>query len=58
MITYRSVPYFLTEAQKQEHVDYCLKMLEKFDGGRSKRVLDIVTGDESQLYYYDPEMKR
>lgn len=58
MITYRSVPYFLTEAQKQEHVDYCLKMLEKFDDGRSKRVLDIVTGDESRFYYYDPEMKR
>jgi hypothetical protein len=58
MITYRLGPYFLTEAQKQEHVDYCLKMLEKFDDGRSRRVLDIVTGDESQFYYYDPEMKR
>ena len=58
MITYRSVPYFLTEAQKQEHVDYCLKMLEKFDDGRSRGVLDIVTGDESRLLYYDQEMKR
>ncbi len=57
MITCRSVPYFLTTAQKQEHVQYCLKMLEKFDGGRSRRVHDIVTGDGSQLYYYDPEMK-
>ncbi len=57
MITYRSVAYFMTEAQKQEHVDYCLKILEKFDDGRSRRVLDIATGDESQFYYYDPEMK-
>ena len=57
MITYRSVPYFLTEAQKQDHVEYCLKMLEKFDDSRSRRVLDIVTGDESRFYYYDPEMK-
>jgi hypothetical protein len=43
MITCRSVPYFLTEAQKQEHVEYCLKMLEKFDGSRStlkKMVVD------------------
>jgi hypothetical protein len=58
MIKYRSVPCFLTEAQKQEHVDHCLKMLEKFDDGRSRRVVDIVTGDESRFYYYDPEMKR
>ena len=47
MITCRSVPYFLTEAKKQEHVDYCLKMLEKFDSGRSIRMHDIITGDES-----------
>jgi histone-lysine N-methyltransferase SETMAR len=33
-------------------------MLEKFDGGRSKRVYDIITGDESWFYYYDPETKR
>jgi len=58
MITYRSVPYFLIEAQKQKHVDNCLKMLEKFHDGRLRRVLDIVTGDESRFYYYDPELKR
>jgi len=52
------VPYFLTEAQKQDRVDYCLEMLEKFDGGRSKRVYDVITDDESWFYYYDPEMKR
>jgi histone-lysine N-methyltransferase SETMAR len=33
-------------------------MLEKFDRGRSKRVYDIITGDESWFYYYDPETKR
>ncbi|CAF1547696.1 unnamed protein product, partial [Rotaria sordida] len=33
-------------------------MLEKFDGGRSKRVSDIITGDESWFYHYDPETKR
>ncbi len=57
-VTCRWVPHFLTEAQKQDRVDYCLKMLEKFDGDRSKRVYDIVTGDESWFYYYDPETKR
>ena len=41
----RSMPYFLTETQKRDRVDYCLEMLEKFDGGRSKRVYDIITCD-------------
>jgi len=57
-ITCRWVPHFLTEAQKQDRVDYCLEMLKKFDGGRSKGVYDIITGDESCFYYYDPELKR
>lgn len=57
-ITCRWVPHFLTEGQKQDRVDYCQKMLEKFDGGRSKRVYDVITGDESWFYYYDPETKR
>ena len=38
---------FLTEAQKQDPVDYCLAMLKKFDGSRSKRVNDIITDDEN-----------
>ncbi len=52
------VPHSLTEAQKQDHVGYCVEMLEKFDSGRSKRVCDIITGDESWFYYYDSETKR
>jgi hypothetical protein len=55
-ITCRLVPHFLTEAQKQDHVDYCLEMLKAFDGGESKCVYDIITGDESWFYYYDPEL--
>ena len=57
-ITCRWVPHFLTEAQKQDRVDYCLAMLKKFDGDRSKRMYDIITGNESCIYYYDPETKR
>ena len=48
---------FLVEAQKQDRVDYCLVMLKKLDEGRSKRVYDNITGDESWFYYYDPETK-
>ena len=57
-ITCRWVPRFLTKAQKQDRADYCLAVLKKFDGGKSKRVHDIITGDESCFYYYDPETKR
>ncbi|CAF3108963.1 unnamed protein product, partial [Rotaria sp. Silwood2] len=57
-VTCRWVPHSLSEAQKQDRVDYCLQMLKKFDGGKSKRVYDIITSDESWFYYYDPETKR
>ena len=33
-------------------------MLRKFDGGRFPRVWDIVTGDETWVYQYDPEAKQ
>ena len=33
-------------------------MLKKFDGGSSNRVDNIITGDESCFYYYDPQTKR
>ena len=32
-------------------------MLRKFDGGRSPRVWDIVTGHETWVYQYDPNTK-
>eukprot|EP00795_Rhopilema_esculentum_P010561 gene10560-biopygen13084 len=54
----RWVPHCLTEAQKEHRVNWCQFMLEKFDSGRSKRVYDIVTGDESWIYQFDPETKR
>jgi histone-lysine N-methyltransferase SETMAR len=38
-VTCRWVPHFLTEAQRQDRVDYCLKMLKKFDGGQIKTCL-------------------
>jgi histone-lysine N-methyltransferase SETMAR len=52
------VPHSLTEAQKQARVDWCKEMLEKFDYGRSKLVSEVVTGDETWLYHFDPETKR
>ena len=33
-------------------------MLQKYDRGASKHVYDIVTGDESWIYAYEPESKQ
>ena len=54
----RWVPHNLSEEQKQGRVDWCTRMLRKFDGGRSPRVWDIVTGDETWEYQFDPEAKQ
>ena len=34
------------------------EMLQKYDHGASKHVYDIVTGDESWIYSYEPESKQ
>ena len=49
------MPHQLTEEQKRSRVDWCLHMLRKFHGGRSERVWDIVTDNETVVYRYDPE---
>ena len=54
----RWVPYRLTEEQKRARVEWCHYMLRKFDGGRSPRVNDIVTGHETYIFQYDPETKQ
>ena len=54
----RWVPHNLSEGQRQGRVDWCTHMLRNFDRGRSPRVWGIVTGDETWVYQYDPEMKQ
>ena len=49
------VPHNLSEEQKRGRVARCTHMLRTFDRGRSPRVWDIVTGDETWVYRYDPE---
>ena len=44
--------------QKQDCVDWSKEMLEKYDRGASKYVYDIVIGDESWIYVYEPESKQ
>ena len=47
-----------TEAQKQVRVKWSKEMLKKFNRGRSNLVYNIVTGDETSIYSYEPESKQ
>ena len=53
----RWVPYTLIDDQKQLRIQFCHYSLKRFEEGRSRPVFDIITGDESCFYYYDPELK-
>lgn len=39
-------------------MNWCEEMSAKYHSGTSKNVYDIVTGDESWIYAYDPETKQ
>ena len=54
----RWIPHRLSEDQKTARVTWCRTMLARFDGGRSRDVDNIVTGDESWIYSFDPESKQ
>lgn len=54
----RWVPHRLTDDQKATRVTWCRSMLERFDGGRSRGTWEILSGDESWIYSYDPETKQ
>ena len=54
----RWVPHCLSDEQKEQRVNWCQFMLQKFNEGKLKRVYEIVTGDESWIYQFDPETKR
>ena len=54
----RWVPHTLTDDhQKQLRVQFCRHSLKRFKEGRSRRVFDIITGDKSCFFHYDPELK-
>lgn len=53
----RWVPHMLTDEQKEARVIWCQTMLKKFEEGHSRLVWEILTGDETWIYQYDPETK-
>jgi histone-lysine N-methyltransferase SETMAR len=54
----RWIPHVLNDNQRRVRIEWCSQMLSKFDGGRSRRVSEIVTGDETWVYTYDPETRQ
>ena len=51
------VPHTLTDDRKQLPLQFCCHSLKRFEEGRSRRVFDIITGDESCFYHYDTQLK-
>jgi histone-lysine N-methyltransferase SETMAR len=54
----RWVPHMLSEDQKRQRVKFCEDNLRKYFKGVHRSVFDILTGDETWLYHYDPKTKR
>ena len=55
----RWIPHQLTEEQKTARLEFCHAMLTRFDKPpKFQRLRDIVTGDETWGYYYDPRTRR
>lgn len=54
----RWIPHNLAELEKEARVKWCLKMIQRFNQGESNATYDIITGDETWIYCYEPETKR
>ena len=57
-VSSRWVPHNLTDGQKVTRMEWCHEMLRRFNSGTSRRISEIITGDETWIYQYDPETKR
>ena len=51
------VPHLLTDEQKQSRVRLASQVIEKYDKCDPRRLQEIVTGDETWIYYFQPDSK-
>lgn len=56
--TARWVPRQLTEEQKAARVEWCIFMKEKFRNGSARELDNVITGDETWVYQFEPEKKQ
>ena len=54
----RWIPHELTDAQKRDRVNWSKMMIRIFRNGQSRRVHDIVTGDETWICFRKPKTKQ
>ena len=53
----RWVPHLLTDEQKQSRVRLASQVIEKYDKCDPRRLEEIVTGDETWIYHFQPDSK-
>ena len=53
----RWVPHLLTDEQKQSRVRLPLQVIEKYDKCDPRCLEEIVTGNESWIYHFQPDSK-
>ena len=53
----RCVPYLLTDEKKQSRVRLASQVIEKYDKCDPRRLEEIVTGDETWIYHFQPDSK-
>ena len=56
-ICVRWVPHLLTDEQKQSRIRLASKVIEKYDKCDPRRLEEIVTGDETLIYHFQPDSK-
>ena len=53
----RRVPHLLTDEQKQSRVRLESQVIEKYDKCDPRRLEEVVTGDETWIYHFQPDSK-
>ena len=53
----RWVPHLLTDEQKQSRVRLASQVIEKYDECDPRHLEEIVTGDETWIYHFQPDSK-
>ena len=51
------VPHLLTDEQKESRVKLASQVIEKYDKCDPRRLEEIVTGDETWIYHFQPNSK-
>ena len=51
------MPHLLTDEQKQSRVRLALQVIEKYEKRDPRRLEEIVTGDETWIYHFQPDSK-